>query len=289
MTERISGAWLALVLGLLAPSTRSQGEGEPASPSPPRAAAGAALSEARALAALARRAAGPARARALELAASAYDRCVARFEGMPAVASLAAWSAAELWRRQGSLQLAEQDYLHAARWAPRRYGQRGLLGAADMQRRQGRLEAAHETYRAVERLDPRTGYAHSARLWIARMLQGSGELDQAIERLQAALESAPSPRRAIDAADLLAKAWIAKGDLDSAGFVLDHVDELVRDHSVGDRRMIEWLQRASREMPARRALQRALDKARGAGQEARRLDEHLRRRRNRPAPGGAGC
>lgn len=286
MIERMSCAGVALFACLL--SAPGSAQAEPPAPAP-RAAVRAALGEARGLAALARRQLGPARSRALEQAAAAYDRCVARFEATPAVAAFAAWSAAELWRRHGSMLLAEKDYLHAARWDPRRYGQRGLLGAADMQRRQRRPADARKTYREAERLDPRTGYAHRARLWLARMLQADGELDRAIEGYQAALESAPTPRRAVEVADLLAKAWIAKGDLESAGFVLEHVEQLVRDAgSQGDRES-EWLRRASRELPARKALQRALDKARDAGGDALRLDDHLRRRRLQAAPGRGAC
>ena len=286
MIERMSCAGVALFACLLSAPGSAQVE----SPAPaPRAAVRAALGEARGLAALARRQMGPARSRALEQAAAAYDRCVARFEATPAVAAFAAWSAAELWRRHGSMLLAEKDYLHAARWDPRRYGQRGLLGAADMQRRQRRPEDARKTYREAERIDPRTGYAHRARLWLARMLQAEGELDRAIEGYQAALESAPTPRRAVEVADLLAKAWIAKGDLASAGFVLDHVDELVRDHSGGDREEAARLRRASAAMTARAALQRARDKERGVGRDALRLDAHLRQRRKQSALGVGGC
>jgi tetratricopeptide (TPR) repeat protein len=286
MIERMSCAGVALFACLLSAPGSAQVE----SPAPaPRAAVRAALGEARGLAALARRQMGPARSRALEQAAAAYDRCVARFEATPAVAAFAAWSAAELWRRHGSMLLAEKDYLHAARWDPRRYGQRGLLGAADMQRRQRRPEDARKTYREAERIDPRTGYAHRARLWLARMLQADGELDRAIEGYQAALESAPTPRRAVEVADLLAKAWISKGDLESAGFVLEHVEQLVRDAGSQNDRESEWLRRASREMPARKALQRALDKVRDAGGDAVRLDDHLRRRRLQAAPASGAC
>jgi tetratricopeptide (TPR) repeat protein len=286
MIERMSCAGVALFACLLSAPGSAQVE----SPAPaPRAAVRAALGEARGLAALARRQMGPARSRALEQAAAAYDRCVARFEATPAVAAFAAWSAAELWRRHGSMLLAEKDYLHAARWDPRRYGQRGLLGAADMQRRQRRPEDARKTYREAERIDPRTGYAHRARLWLARMLQADGELDRAIEGYQAALESAPTPRRAVEVADLLAKAWIAKGDLESAGFVLEHVEQLVRDAGSQNDRESEWLRRASREMPARKALQRALDKVRDAGGDAVRLDDHLRRRRLQAALASGAC
>jgi hypothetical protein len=57
---------------------------------------------------------GPERAPALEAAASAYDKVVADFGGEPAVAAFAAITAADLWRQQGSLPLAEKAYLRAA-------------------------------------------------------------------------------------------------------------------------------------------------------------------------------
>ncbi|MCK5944119.1 MAG: tetratricopeptide repeat protein, partial [Planctomycetes bacterium] len=220
---------------------------------------------------------GPERDRALELAASAFDRCVAQFAAEPAAAALAAWSGAELWRRHGSLLLAEKDYLHAAASDAVRYGQRGLLGAADMQRRQHRTEEAMATYAKAEKCDPGTSHAQLARLWMARILMSEDKVDAAIVRFQAALESAPTPRQAIDAADLLAKAWIVKGDLDAAGFVLDHADGLVRDYDGGDPIVAERLRRACQRMSARKALQRALDDKHDAAGDAVRLEQHRRK------------
>ncbi|MGK0352906.1 MAG: tetratricopeptide (TPR) repeat protein [Planctomycetota bacterium] len=223
-----------------------------------------------------RKASGPARSRKLELAASAYDRLVAKFEAEPQVAAQAAWYAAELWRRHGSAPLAEKDYLFAAKQHAVRYGQRGLLAAADMQRRQLRTEDAMTTYAQAEVVDARTGHAQTARLWMARMLLSDGKVDLAIERFQGALESAPSPRRAIDAADYLAKAWIIKGDLDSAGFVIDHAEKVVHGEKHGDPIVAERLRRAFERMGAKKALERALDEKHGAAKDAVRLDEHRR-------------
>lgn len=286
----LSLLWIGAVLP--AQGSGAEREAEPSSRAGRRAAPDSlqsAMRDAARLADAAWRARGPARSRALELAAAAYDRCVAAADAMPAVSADAAWAAAELWRRQGSPMLAEQDYLYASKRDAGRYGQRGLFGAAEMQRRQQRLEAAMRTYADAERIDPRTGYAHRARLWMARMVLARGAVDRAIGRFQAALESAPTPRRAIEAADLLAKAWIQKGELDSAGFVLDHVDQLVGDHQGGDPARAARLRRASREMSARRALRRALDKARDVAADAIRLDEHLRQKRKEPDPEQLGC
>ena len=236
-----------------------------------------AIQEARKLEKEARKVTGPARSRKLEVAAAQFDRLVAKFEAEPEAAALAAWTAAGIWRRHGSAPLAEKDYLYAAKTNAARYGQRALLGAADMQRRQERVEDAMKTYALAEAVDPRSSNAQEARLWVARMLQGSNQIDAAIEKFQAALESAPSARQGIDAADYLAKAWIVKGDLDAAGFVIDHAEKLVASEQDGDAVLAERLRRAFERMSARKALQRALDEKTGVKQDAVRLDADLRR------------
>lgn len=241
----------------------------------------ACLAAARDLAARADMCHGPARARALELAAAAYARCAVGSQG--ATSAGAAWAAAELWRRHGSLLLAEQSYLRAAQRDRRRYGQRGLLGAADMQRRQQRRGEAMKTYKAAERAAPATAMAQRARLWVARLLFAEGKRKQAIAHFQSALESASSPRQTIDAADDLAKTWIQIGDLQRARFVLEHVDEMVRSRH-GDAALdLQRLRAASRRMSARKALQRALDVRHQRGADAVRLDEHRRRADKRDA------
>lgn len=229
---------------------------------------------------------GPERSHRIEAAASAYDALVARFDDEPRAAAEAAFRAAEQWRRHGSLPLAEKDYLHAADRDLQRYGQRALLGAADMQRRQHRYEAAAETYRRAEKVDPGTSRAQHARLWIARMVQQQGELERAIELFQAALESAPTPRLELDTVDLLAKAWIAKGDLDSAEAVIAHADKIVARNRDGDPVVAERLRRAAERLPARRALRRAIDERDDVGGDAVRLDEH--RRKQGDAGGSTG-
>ena len=244
----------------------------------------AAIAEARKLVAASRKVAGPERSRRLELAAAALDRVAAQAVREPAIAALAAWHAGETWRSHGSAPLAERSYLRAAKLDAVRYGQRGLLRAADMQRRQRRAEAAMKTYASAERRDPRTSYAQDARLWIARMLLASGRVDRAIERFQVALESAPSPRYAIETADYLAKAWIVKGDLDAAGFVIDHARQLVLDESDGDPVDAARLRRAFAQMGAPKALQRARDAKAGAKDDAVRLDQY--RRQGKPGSSG---
>lgn len=236
-----------------------------------------ALAAARKLVKESRKVTGPARSRKLELAAAAFDSLVAQFQKEPAVAAYAAWNAAETWQRHGSAPLAEKDYLYAAKADALRYGQRGLLGAAHMQRRQQRVADAMKTYAKAEAVDPRTSRAQEARLWVARLLLAGKQVDKAIEKFQAALESAPTTRQAIETADYLAKAWIVKGDLESAGFVIDHARTLVQDEKNGDPIVAERLRRAFERMRAHRALQQASDEKFDVAGDAVRLDEHRKR------------
>ncbi|MCB9878752.1 MAG: tetratricopeptide repeat protein [Planctomycetes bacterium] len=259
-----------------APAHDEASSGEVASPPRLSDAARAALSRAKGSSQAVRGLRGPERTRALELAAVAYDKVVADFTDEPRAAGAAAWAAALLWRSHGSLALAEQDYLRAAKCDPQQNGQRGLLGAADMQRRQHRVEEAMKTYVDCEKIDPRTTRAQDARLWLARMLLDQDQVDAAIERFQLALESAPTPSQAIDAADFLAKAWIQKGDLDAAQFVIEHAEQIVLQAADEAPEVVSRLERACDGMSARRALQRARDEANGAAQDAVRFDQQQR-------------
>lgn len=251
-------------------------EPAPAARARPSDAARSALAEARELAAAVRGQSGPERDYALEQAAKAFDAVAARFAAEPPVAAQAAWTAALLWRSQGSLALAEHDYLAAAAADPGRYGQRALLGAADMQRRQQRADEAMATYARAAAVDQRTARAQEARLWQARMLLAAERFDDAIERFQAALESAPSPSQAIVTADWLAQAWLRKGDLDAADRAVAHARKVVDDAGDDDPVATARLQRAFERMPVRRALQRARDEQNDAAGDAVRLDEHRR-------------
>lgn len=231
---------------------------------------------------------GAERACALELAAAAYDRC-SQTAGSGVEAARAGWAAAELWRRHGSLLLAERGYLVAAREDRLRFGQRGLSAAADMQRRQGRSTAAMQTYAQAARVDPRTARAQRARVWIGKLWLARGATDRATAQLQAALECASTTRQVLDCANELANAWIATGDLDQAAAVLAHVDRVLRSVGDEDAQELARLRRASDAMSARRALQRAVDERDGRAADAVRLDEYRRRRRDIPAPSAAAC
>lgn len=228
----------------------------------------AALAAAKEVVARTRGLRGPERTAALEAAAKAYDQVGADFAAEPSVAATAAFLAAELWRAQGSLALAEKDFLLAARLDPGRYAQRGLLGAADMQRRQERSDEALATYRKAAAVDPGSARAQDARLWQARLLQGAGRLDEAIVLFQAALESADPGAQAVEACNFLALAWIEKGDLDAAGHVIEHAEQAVASLGDEDPVVLERLKKSLEAMSARRALQRARDQRHEAGKDA---------------------
>jgi tetratricopeptide (TPR) repeat protein len=232
----------------------------------------AALQKSKDLATAVRGLHGPERVKALEVAATAYDGVVAAFAQEPAVAAVAAINGADLWRQQGSLPLAEKDYLLAAQLDAPRYAQRGLLGAADMQRRQKRVDEAMATYAKVVTVDGGSSRAQDARLWQARLLQTMERIDEAIAAFQGALETADPGRETIEAANFLALAWVEKGDLDAAGRAVEHAEQAVATMGEEDPIVVERLKKALETMSAKKALQRARDKANGAAGDAIRLE-----------------
>ena len=275
---------LSIALGL--PALAQAGESKP--PARPVAEAGAekpkaakafsdagrgALASAKEVANRSRGLRGPERARALELGAAAYDKVAADFSTEPHLAAVAAITAAELWRQQGSLPLAEKDYLLALQLDAPRYAQRALLGAADMQRRQKRSDEAMATYEKVIAVDPGSARAQDARLWQARLLQAAERIDDAISAFQSALESADPGAETIEAGNLLALAWIDKGDLDAASRAIEHAEQSVG--SMGDEDPIvqERLKKSLEGMTAKKALQRARDRQNQAGKDAAALEK----------------
>ena len=240
--------------------------------SPMSAAGREALQRCKEIAAGAKGERGAARLQVLANAAADSDRVAAGFVSEASVAAAAAFAAAELWRRHGSMPLAEKDYLLAAKVDPGRFGQRGVLGAADMQRRQKRFADALATYRRVVAMEPGNGRAHVARLEISKLLRILERIDDAIAAAQLALECARPGRQTIDACNQLALLWIAKGDLDAAGRALGHAEDSIGGVDNADPIVAERLQKAVELMSARRALRRAVDKVNDAAGDAARLD-----------------
>ncbi|MFO1077379.1 MAG: tetratricopeptide repeat protein [Planctomycetota bacterium] len=219
---------------------------------------------------------GDERLRVIAEAAGAYDKLLAEFAAEKPVAAAAAFAAAGLWQRHGSLPLAEKDFLLAAETDPGRYRQRGMLGVADMQRRLKRYDEALASYGAAITAEPGSSHAQDARLQTARLLETMGRLDEAITMAQSALESAKPGNEEIEACNELALLQIKKGDLDAAARALDHAEESIDGVDNGDPIVAERLQKAVQAMSARRALQRARDKQNAAGADAVRLETERR-------------
>ncbi|MCA8976597.1 MAG: tetratricopeptide repeat protein, partial [Planctomycetes bacterium] len=186
------------------------------------------------------------------------------------------YAAAELWRRHGSLPVAEKDYLMAARLDRARFGPRGLLGAGDVQRRQNRAEDALASYRKAIESDPTSPPAQRARLETAKLLQVMGRSEDAIAAGRIALESARSGRQTIAAANRLALLLIAHGDLDAAAGVIERAEQVPELDDHDDPAVAARLRKAVQAMSARRALQRASDKKNEASTDAVRLDAERR-------------
>jgi tetratricopeptide (TPR) repeat protein len=258
------------------PPVRVEADAAKKAPPKPKAseAARTAVAAARETESKIRGADGPARAAALQTAAAAWDKLAADFATEPAVAAAAAFRGGELWQRHGSFAQAEQDFLASARLEPQQFGQRGLLEAADMQRRQKRNDEALTSYGQVIAADAGSPRAQEARIWQGRLLQALGRIDESIGAFRKALDAAGKPKQVVEAANYLAKALIAKGDLDNAENALAHADEAIHKAIAADAAQAERLQRTLDSMSARKALQRARDKQTGAGKDARVLEEH---------------
>lgn len=215
---------------------------------------------------------GDERLHVLAEAAGAYDKLVAEFVEEKPVAAAAAFAAAGIWQRHGSLPLAEKDFLYAADADPARYRQRGLLGSADMQRRLKRNDEALASYQKAIEAGPATSHAQDARLQVAKLYEAMGRIDEAIATSQSALESAKVGNEEIEACNQLALLQIKKGDFEAAERALEHAEESIEGADNGDPIVAERLQKAVQGMSARRALQRAKDKQNSSGADAVRLE-----------------
>lgn len=215
---------------------------------------------------------GPARTEALTKAAAAYHQVIGRHPDDRGSCARAWFEIGELERRQANLAAAEKAYAQAATLDFERFGARALIEQAHMQRRLDRPDEALAAYRKVATLLPDSARAHTARLWVARCLQAKGDVTGAIAAYESALETTDHPARSIELLNGLTKAWLAQGDLDAAAAVLARADKLV---PAGDGEEAQKLRKAVEKMSARKAWQRAQDKASGAHEDARQLEKDM--------------
>lgn len=262
--------WMLTVLTALTAAAAAQDQAETTLTS--TAEGRLALAEARSVADMVAGLEGEARLAALQRAAQAYEQVATDHARDSATCARANFEAAELWRRHGSLAVAEKAYARAAELDPGRYAERGLIEAAHMQRRLDQVEMAHDTYVKVAAIDPTSTRAHEARLWIGRTLDSLEKPDEAIAAYRHAVEAAGRPRHSIEACNLLAKALVAAGDLDGAAAAIATAEKAVEAAMLKGESGADSLKKALDEMSARNALQRARDKKGGAYQDARALE-----------------
>lgn len=211
---------------------------------------------------------GPERLIALQGIAQRCEETASAFSHEPAAAMRAWYDAGEAWRRHGSLEPAAVAFGRALDQADDRYRARALYGLAQMQRRLKQLEAAIATYTKCARYEPGSVRAHDARVWIARCHMAEDKFAESLAAFRAACEAAPGPLQRIGAGNWLAKALIASGDLEAAERELTAVEQAVKPVSDSDDPAAARVRKALEQMSARRALQRARDKANGAASDA---------------------
>ncbi len=212
---------------------------------------------------------------------AAIDRALAAFEAIGNRDQVAAgprarayYGAAELLRRKGELERAANAYGKAAELDADAFGERGLSGRAHMLRRLQRWDEALVLYRRVGAMDRQTNRVHEARLWVGRCLLAQDDVEAAVTAFEQGLQAAQRPRHLIETCNWLAKAHLVRGDLGAADAALQRAARAV---PAGDSDEARSLQRAVDKMSARRALQRAKDKANGAHDDA--IDVERSRRR----------
>lgn len=230
-----------------------------------------ALAEARAVAERVKGLEGEEREAALASAAQAYESVASSHASDKAACAQANFEAGELWRRHGSLSVAEEAYARAAELDANRYAERGLIQVAHMRRRQGQVEEAHGVYVTVATIKPASSRAHEARLWVGRTLESLDRREEAIAAYRKAVDAAAGPRQAIEACNWLAKALVTAGDLPGAEAAIGRADQAVQ--AVPAEQRSAAVTKALAEMSARRALQRAKDKKSDAHKDARRLEK----------------
>jgi len=232
----------------------------------------AALKQAAAIAAKSKGLKGKARSSALTAGAKAYEAVAAKFGSEAGACGQAWFRAAELWRRSLSLESAAKAYGLAVDRDPRRYQERSWLQLAHLERRQKRTEEALELYKKVARLKSGTARTHEARLWIGRCLEAQKKADAAVDAYRQALSLTTKPRRVVDVCNRLALCLVQQGKLDQAAAAIRQAETTAA--SVLDKKgpSSKSLRRALDRMSARKALQRARDKATGAHRDAKDLD-----------------
>ena len=212
---------------------------------------------------------GEQRDQALQRAERAYREVIADYSSDPSVCARAWFEVGELQRRLSNLSAASQAYGRALELDPDRFGVRALLQQAHMQRRLSEWKEAVASYRKVVARAPDSARAHTARLWVGGCLQSMGDLPGAIREFSKALGETEKPLRVIELTNKLAKALVTQDDLDGAAVAIARADAVAPSGSGAE---AERLRKAAAAMSARKALQRARDRAAQAHRDAAQLE-----------------
>lgn len=220
---------------------------------------------------------GEARNAILRQAAQGYAKVITDFAAEPVVVAQASFAAAEIWRAQGELGRAKELYRQSLSLDADRFAERSQLQLAHLARREKAVDAAIAMYRKVAALEPKSGRAHQARLWIGRCQLQAGKADDAVQTFRAAIDQTPSPRQAIEACNRLANALVKLGRLDEAEQAVARARQASEQPAGGTGKSAAsrqaGLAKAYAKMSARRALQRARDKKNKAHQDALELEK----------------
>lgn len=257
-----------------APASKDQAQ----KPARPSAGARAALKTAAGVLSTAKGTSGETRASILRTAAAAYEKVAVDFSIEPVSAAAACFAAGEVWRSLSELTKASACFARAEKLDTARYRGRAKMELAHIARRQKSLPTALKLYEEVATLEPGSARGIQARLWIARSLAAQGEGSKAAAAYRQALESAGTPRQQIDVCNRLAMHLLKTDDLPGAEAVIQVAALAAKRRGTGKPAAVERALRgqaaAYEKMSARRALQRARDKANKAHRDAQDVEKN---------------
>lgn len=212
------------------------------------------------------------RVRILKAAAEQYREVGEAFATESPVVARAFYASGELWRRCSELESAAADYRQCLASNDQGFRERALFGLAQMERRLGEMDAAIGHYRDCAGVRPDSSRATDARIWVAKCLLAQEQEQPALDAFAKAVEQAGNTRLKLRASEALCRALLGLDRLADAAAALSRVEPEVLAAIKAGGRGADSLRKAWERSPARRQLQKAQDRARGAQGDAVRLD-----------------
>ncbi len=263
------GMALTVLAATLPAQAEVKGVSKTVKPSPE---ARAAMQKVNAIRASAKGKKGETRAAILREAVAGYAKMVIDHAGEPLAIAPASFAAAEIWRAGGDLDKAKDYYRKSIQFDSERYEARSTLQLAHIARRNKDAAGAIALYQKVAKLKPKSARSHQARTWIGRCHAAASKPDEAIKAYRTAIDLAASPTQTIDACNRLAGLFVKLNKLDDAEQVIGLAATAAKAPPTATGKMAvrqtqSW-EKAFARMSARRALQRARDKATKAHKDA---------------------